>query len=444
MANSTAQSSAQSAPSYTGPFITLTFLFFAFGFITTLNGTLVPYLRSVFTLPYGWAMLATSAFFLAYLIFSAPSAKLIDAIGYKRTMIVSLFVQVVGVLMLVPAAKMPSFPLFLAAIFVVGAGVTALQNAANPYVTILGPEHSAPARLTLAQAANSMGTVVAPLIAGAFILKGATELPATASVAERVSAAASVIHPYLFIAAVLFLLGVIVIGLHLPQVARATKSAAEEAAAAKRSIWSCRHTVLATVGIFVYVGVEVGLSAIAINYFKEQGVSSATIPSFLNPLCRLFTFRHISDLTPTGIAAFLLSLYWLGMLLGRLAGSWILTKIPAGKLLAVLGVAGTVLLLISMRTHGSVAIWTVVLCGLANSIMFPNIFALGVAGLGPLTSKGSGLIMSACVGGAIIPPIVGKVADYVGIQHSFIILIACYLFVAYFGLWGSKPTRVED
>src|ERR1035438_1134363 len=174
--------SAQSKPSaaltssgYLIPFITVTALFFVFGFITNLNMALVPHLRSIFDLPYGLAMLAESAFFLAYFIFSAPTSKLIEIIGYKRTMVLSLFIQVIGCLLFISAAKLISFPLFLTAIFIVGAGVTALQTSANPYVTILGPEHSAPARLTLAQAFNSIGSLAAPWIAGIFILSSATQ-----------------------------------------------------------------------------------------------------------------------------------------------------------------------------------------------------------------------------------------------------------------------------
>src|SRR5580698_6342841 len=164
------QSSALTSPGYLVPFITVTALFFIFGFITNLNMALVPHLRSIFDLPYAWAMLAESAFFLAYFVFSWPASKLIETIGYKRTMVVSLFIQVVGCLLFVPAAKAVSFPLFLSAVFVVGAGVTALQTSANPYVAILGPEHSAPIRLTLAQALNSLGGSLAPLVAGALIL----------------------------------------------------------------------------------------------------------------------------------------------------------------------------------------------------------------------------------------------------------------------------------
>jgi FHS family L-fucose permease-like MFS transporter len=404
---------AQSTPSYTGPFITVAVLFFIFGFITNLNMALVPHLRSIFDLPYAWAMLAESAFFLAYFVFSSPTSKLIETIGYKRTMVVSLFIQVVGCLLFVPAAKLVSFPLFLTAVFIVGAGVTALQTAANPYVAILGPEHSAPVRLTLAQALNSLGGTIAPLVAGAYILTDPASLASKAAIADTVRG------PYIAIAGGLLILGIAVAFMHLPHVAQTQtfRPAKEGDPILSRSIWGYKHTVLGAVGIFLYVGVEVGLASIAVNYFKSQGVDSAKTASFL------------------------VSLYWFGALVGRLLGSWVLTKIKSNKLLGAFGFIAAALLVVSMFSSGSVAIWTVVLCGFFNSIMFPNIFALGIAGLGPMTSKGSGLIMTAVVGGAIVPLLLGAAADKMGIQHAFVIPIFCYLFIAYYGLWGSKPTR---
>ena len=206
------QAAALTSPGYLVPFITVTALFFIFGFITNLNMALVPHLRAIFTLPYKWAMLAESAFFLAYFVFSSPTSKLIESIGYKRTMVVSLFIQVVGCLLFVPAAKMVSFPLFLTAVFVVGAGVTALQTSANPYVSILGPEHSAPVRLTLAQAFNSIGGTLAPLVAGAYILKDPDSLASKASIANTVRG------PYIAIAAGLLILGLAVAFAHLPAI----------------------------------------------------------------------------------------------------------------------------------------------------------------------------------------------------------------------------------
>ena len=349
MSTRSTRPAAQSTPSYIGPFITVAVLFFIFGFITNLNMALVPHLRSIFDLPYAWAMLAESAFFLAYFVFSSPTSKLIETIGYKRTMVVSLFIQVVGCLLFVPAAKLVSFPLFLTAVFIVGAGVTALQTAANPYVAILGPEHSAPVRLTLAQALNSLGGTFAPLVAGAYILTD------PASTASKAAIANTVRGPYLAIAGGLLILGIAVAFMHLPAVSQtqAFRPAKPGDPILSRSIWSYTHTVLGAVGIFLYVGVEVGLASISVNYFKSQGVDSAKTASFL------------------------VSLYWFGALVGRLLGSWVLTKIKSNKLLGAFGFIAAALLAVSMVSSGPVAIWTVVLCGFFNSIMFPNIFALG-------------------------------------------------------------------
>jgi MFS transporter, FHS family, L-fucose permease len=395
------------------PFITVTALFFIFGFITNLNMALVPHLRHIFDLPYAWAMLAESAFFLAYFVFASPTSKLIESIGYKKTMVVALFIQVIGCLLFIPSAKLVSFPLFLTAVFVVGAGVTALQTSANPYISILGPESSASVRLNLAQAFNSIGGTIAPLVAGAYILADPAKMATKAAVADTVRV------PYILIAGALLLLGLALAFMHLPHIAQtqAFRPAKEGDPILSRSIWSYKHTVLGAVGIFLYVGVEVGLASIAVNYFKTQGVSSAKTASFL------------------------VSLYWFGALVGRLLGSWMLTKIKAGKLLGIFGFLATAMVLFSMVSSGQAAIWSLVLCGFFNSIMFPNIFTLGIAGLGPMTSKGSGLIMTAVVGGAVVPPLIGAAADRMGIQHSFFIPALCYLFIAYYGLWGSKPTR---
>ncbi len=413
MATETKQSSALTSPGYLIPFITVTVLFFIFGFITNLNMALVPHLRSIFNLEYGPAMLAESAFFLAYFVFSAPTSKLIELIGYKRTMVVSLFIQVVGCLLFLPAARLVNFPLFLTAVFVVGAGITALQTSANPYVAILGPEHSAPVRLTLAQALNSLGGTIAPLVAGAFILTDADKHLSKAVIANTVRV------PYLAIAGGLLILGIAVAFSHLPAIAetQSFRPAKEGDAMLSRSIWSYKHTVLGAIGIFLYVGVEVGLASIAVNYFKTQGMSSLKTASFL------------------------VSLYWFGAMVGRLLGSWILTKVDSGKLLGIFAFAGAGMLLISMFTSGPAAIWSLVLCGFLNSIMFPNIFTLSIVGLGPMTSKGSGLVMTAVVGGAVIPYLLGALADKFGIQHAFLLPVLCYLYIAYYGMWGSKPTR---
>lgn len=400
---------AAQAPSYLVPFITVTALFGAFGFLTNMNSNLMPQLKSIFNLSYGPAMAATVAWFFAYLVFSIPSAKLIEAVGYKRTMVISLFVMTVGALLFVPAARTVSFPLFMTAIFVLAAGVTALQTSANPYVSILGPEHSAPARLTLAQAFNSLGAALAPVVVVHFILTDPSKT------ADKVAIAQTVQGPYVVIAVALLVLGVAVMFMHLPAItsARESDAVAEES----RNIWSYPHTVMGMVGIFFYVGIEIALAAIAIDYFRSQGI--------------------ISD----SLIAFMALLYYLLIGAGRFVGTVVMKWVPARILLAVLGFLGVGLLFISMFTHGAVAAWTLVLCGCANSIMYPTIFALGIAELGPLTSKGSGIITMGNFGGAVIPFLLGALADKIGVQHAFIVPIVCYLFISYYGLWGCIPRR---
>ena len=279
MAESTKQSKALTSPGYLLPFIILTALFFIFGFITNLNMGLVPELKKIFEIQglATWqAMLANFAFFTAYFVFSTPASWLIEAIGYKRTMVVSLFVQVVGAALFLPAAHLVSFPLFLAAIFVVGAGVATLQTAANPYVAILGPEESSPIRLTLAQAANSLGGTFAPWIAGTFILAGAVLDPAKVALespavqhADQVLIANTVRMPYAIIAVALAILGIAVAFMRLPHIDQPPSSHVSEGAVASTSIWSYRHTVLGALGIFVYVGVEVGLATTMVLYFSD-------------------------------------------------------------------------------------------------------------------------------------------------------------------------------
>ena len=404
MATQTKQSAALTSPGYLVPFITVTALFFIFGFITNLNMGLVPYLRNIFEIQklQVWeAMLANGAFFTAYLVCSAPTSKLIEAIGYKRTIVVSLFVQVVGALLFVPAAKLVSFPLFLLAIFVVGAGVAALQTSANPYVSILGPEHSAPVRLNLAQAFNSIGGSIAPWVAGTFFLTGVVLSPdevALKSAAEQhayqVGIADTVRIPYLIIAFGLVLLGFAVAFMRLPHI-EATQSFRPAKAGdplLSRSIWAYKHTVLGALGIFAYVGVEVGLATTMVLYFsdfKHGGLNVLLKPE----------------------AQKLVVFYWLGALVGRLLGSWLVSKIRSGKLLGIFGTAAAALVVLAIFTAGYIPVGCLILVGFFNSIMFPNIFTLGIVGLGPMTSKGSGLIMTAVVGGAVIPVVIGYLVD---------------------------------
>jgi len=414
MATSSNPAAAKAAPSYTGPFITVAILFGIFGFLTSLNNVLVKKLEDIFQLSHGPAMLATAAWFFAYLVFSVPAAKVIEAVGYKRTMVISLFVMAGGAALFLPAANLVSFPMTLFAIFVLASGVCGLQTSANPYVSILGPEHSAPSRLTLAQAVNSIGSLAAPWVAGVFILSDPSKMLTSAATAHMLHG------PYIAIAIALLLLGVTVTMLHLPPVTMTSDSSpAADGLAVERSIWSHSHTVLGMVGIFFYVGLEIALASITIQFCLAQGM------------------------TKVDTASLMVSLFYLGMMIGRLLGSAIMVWIKADKLLILLGLCGVALLGAAMVTHGTVAIACLVLTGLANSIMYPTIFALGVAELGPLTSKGSGVLTIGNVGGAVIPPLFGMLADKTSIQYAFIIPIVGYLYVAYYGMWGHKPSRKE-
>jgi FHS family L-fucose permease-like MFS transporter len=450
MATPSTKPAASSAPNYTVPFIIVTALFGIFGFLTSLNNQLVNKLKEIFNLPHGPAMLATAAWFFAYLVFSVPSGKLIEKVGYKRTMVISLFIMVIGALLFVPAASASfvnhmmvltfhhailmtvslSFLMTLVAIFVLASGVCALQTSANPYVAILGPEHSASARLNLAQAFNSGASAVAGWFTARFILADTTKVSDAASQAHMLQG------PYVLIAGALLVLGFVVMFLHLPAITSSRSS--EDSPLPGRSIWSFPHTVLGMVGIFFYVGVEIALAAICIQYCQAQGIGSKET------------------------AGLLVTIYYLLIMAGRFAGSALMSVIKAEKMLVVLGVLGVALMLVSMFTNGQVAIWSLVLCGLANSIMYPTIFVLGIAELGPMTSKGSGVINIGNVGGAVIPVLFGALADVIGkhyaiahnityvtggladkigIQYAFVLPIICYVFIAYYGLSGYKPSR---
>ncbi|MGO9776226.1 MAG: sugar MFS transporter [Terracidiphilus sp.] len=430
MAKQSTAPAASSTPNYLMPFIIVTALFGIFGFLTSLNNQLVNKLKEIFNLPHGPAMLATAAWFFAYLVFSVPSGKLIEKVGYKSTMVISLFIMVVGALLFVPAAHLVSFNLTLFAIFVLASGVTALQTSANPYVAILGPESSASARLNLAQAFNSGASALAPWVVATYILADTSKATTPASEAHMLQG------PYILVAAALLLLGFVVMFLHLPAIT--STRPAEDSPAAGRSIWSFSHTVLGMVGIFFYVGVEISLASIGIQYCQAQGIASKET------------------------AGIMITVYYLLIMAGRFLGSFLMKWIASQKMLVVLGVFGVALMLVSMFTNGQIAIWSLVLCGLANSIMYPTIFALGIAELGPMTSEGSGVITIGNVGGAVIPflfgaladvlgkhyaashqmpYVIGGMADKIGIQYAFVLPIICYLFITYYGISGYKPTR---
>lgn len=398
----------------------VTTLFFAWGFLTCLNDILIPHLKSIFDLNYAQIMLVQFAFFGAYFVFSFPSGKIIDYVGYKRSMVIGLITMGVGAALFVPAASVPSYPLFLAALIILAAGMTILQTSANPYVAVLGPPNTASSRLNLTQAFNSFGTFIAPYVGSALILgtvaaplaveKLRALAPADAQ-AYRVSQAASVKTPYIGFAIALFVLAGIIGAFKLPKI-----ESVEAHGQVHDSIWKYRHLVLGAVGIFVYVGAEVSIGSFLTNYLNTPEIGGLSLEA----------------------AAKMLVYYWGGAMVGRFLGSALLQRLAPGKLLAFSAFMATVLVITTMLTTGHVAMWAILLVGLFNSIMFPTIFTLAIDGLGPLTGDGSGLLVAAIVGGAIVPLLQGFVADRIGIHHAFFLPAICYLYIVYYGLKGSK------
>ncbi len=424
MANVSVPSSTkanESPATYTSALAIVTSLFFMWGFVTVLNDILVPHLKAIFDLSYAKVMLIQFAFFSAYFIFSIPSAKLIDWVGYQRTMVIGLMTMGVGALLFLPAASAASYVLFLCALMVLAAGITALQVAANPYVAVLGPEKTGSSRLNLTQAFNSLGTTIGPYLGGLFILsanpKGLDELrqmPAAALQVYRVQEASSVKLPYLIIGLALIVLGIVIGLVKLPAMPHAERHGET---GPKTSLWQYRHLVLGAVGIFVYVGGEVSIGSFLINYFTQ---------------------KNIGNITEVAAASFV-AYYWGGAMVGRFIGSAILQKVQTGIVLGMAAAAACLLVCTSMLTTGHFAMWSIILVGFFNSVMFPSIFTLGIAKLGPLTGDGSGILIMAIVGGAIIPVMQGALADRIGIHHAFILPALCYVYIFYYALRGSRP-----
>ncbi len=416
-----ASAPASADTNYTRPLIIVTTLFFMWGFLTCLNDILVPHLKSIFDLSYTRVMLIQFAFFSAYFLFSLPWSRIVNTIGYQRTMVAGLLTMAAGAFLFIPAAVAVSFPLFLTALMVLAAGITGLQVSANPYVVVLGKPATASSRLDLTQAFNSLGTTVAPKLGGLLILSAAPlaieqvrQLAPQALQAYRTSEAASVKLPYLVIAIALLVLAIVIGTSKLPKIEHAAAPVGE---GSRDSIWKHPNLLFGALGIFAYVGAEVSIGSFLVNYFGLPG---------------------IADMSARDAAGYV-SFYWGGAMIGRFLGAPVLRRIKAGKVLAVCAIAAAVLVAASMITGGHAAMWTILAVGFFNSIMFPTIFSLGVAELGPLTGNGSGLLNMAIVGGAVLPLIQGAIADHFGLHHAFALPVICYLYIFFYALSGSRP-----
>ena len=423
--NSPAETIAVAAtnPDYSRPLAIVTTLFFMWGFLTCLNDILVPHLKSIFDLSYARVMLVQFAFFSAFFLFSLPWSKVVNRIGYQKTMVVGLLTMALGAFLFLPAASVASYPLFLTALVVLAAGITGLQVSANPYVVVLGKPETASSRLDLTQAFNSLGTTIAPKLGGLLILAAAPmameelhQLSPHALHAYRVQEAASVKMPYTVICVALVLLAVVIGTFKLPKIEHA-----EHRAGVNDSIWKHPNLILGAVGIFTYVGAEVSIGSFLVNFFglpEIAGFSAKTAAGFV-------------------------SFYWAGAMIGRFLGAALLRRIKPGNLLGLCAICAATLVSASMILGGHTAMWSILSVGLFNSIMFPTIFSLGLAELGPLTGSGSGMLTMAIVGGAVLPVIQGVIADHVGIHHAFFLPVLCYLYILFYGLSGSKPNSAR-
>jgi len=409
------------APNYSKPLAIVTTLFFMWGFLTCLNDILIPHLKAIFDLSYARVMLIQFAFFSAYFLFSVPWSRIVNTIGYKTTMVVGLLTMALGAFLFIPAASVVSFPLFLTALLVLAAGITGLQVSANPYVDLLGKPETASSRLDLTQAFNSLGTTIAPKVGGLLILSAAPlaaehlrQFTPEALHLYRLQQAASVKMPYTVIGVALMLLALLIGLSKLPQVETMTGLPGQKA---NDSIWRHPNLVFGAIGIFAYVGAEVSIGSFLVNYFGLPEIAGLTAKT----------------------AAGYVSFYWGSAMVGRFVGAPLLQRFKPGYLLAICTVAAATLVIASMALTGHVAMWVILGVGFFNSIMFPTIFSLGEAELGPLSGTGSGLLNMAIVGGAIIPVLQGFIADHAGLHHAFVLPVVCYLYILFYALKGSKP-----
>ena len=458
----TTSASTATAParSYAGPMVLMTTLFFLFGAVTNFNDVLMPYLKDVCQLTDLQSSAVQSAFFGAYFLMSLPAGWVLKKLGYQRGIVVGLLVMAGGALLFIPAADSRAFGLFLLALSVLGAGITLLQVAANPYVSILGPGRGAAARVSVVGVANNFGGALSPLVGGLVLFGGSVALKARLAalpMAERLAEESQLVKgPYVGLAVFLVLLAALFFFLvKLPDIEGIAEEAAEEArpmAAGRTSALAFPHLVLGIAAIFVYVGVEVGLGSFLIRYGESQGIRQ--LSAFTQHLVQglnvatnyalvLFGQEPSAIDTTAGftkaVGAVLVSSYWFGSLVGRLLGIPLLLKFHNRALLVAVCAAGAALVGASILSTGETALWLIVLCGLMNSIMWPVIFPLAITGLGPFTKQGSSYLIMAIVGGALIPPLMGWLATHGGgLRVAFVVPALCYVYLLFYALSGYR------
>ena len=430
----------------TKAFIFVAILFFLFGGLTVLVQLLLPHLRDVFGLNYTRTGLIVFFFFLPYLLFSIPAGYILTRIGYQRGIILGLALIALGALLFHPAADERSFSLFMVAIFVLGSGITFLQVAINPYVAVLGSETTTPSRLTFSQAFNALGTTLAPIAAAVYLLKDEVKTTAEINQLNYIDRsfyfeeeALAIQIPSLYIALGAIALALIFSVTKLPYINLATEEEVN-----KENYFSLlkkNSLLLGAIGIFLYVGAEVVIGGFAVNYFVETNIEKEILesPSMSTLLINLGKIlnSNLTSANPKAIVAIFLTFYWGSAMIGRFIGAYLTKVVAPAKVLMLFSAIVILLILISINTDGLLSMWSLLLIGLFNSIMFPTIFALSSEGL-EMKTQSSAILCTMIVGGGFIPLLYGFFTDYVGFRMAFFTLIVCYGYILFFGFYKTN------
>ena len=431
--------------SYQSSFISVTILFFLWGFITVLVDSLVPRLKEVFEMSYAKTVLVQFAFFTAFFVISLPAGAILTKIGYKKGIVLGLVIMAIGCLLFYPAAEYRNFNVFLVGYFTLAAGITVLQVAANPYVALLGSEDGASSRLNLSQAFNSLGTTIAPVVGALFLLSDSVKtseeinlLNSTDKASYYAAEAATVQTPFLFIAAFIGILALTFSFIKLPKVME------ESPKGGYLALLKNKMMMLGALGIFVYVGAEVAIGSFLVNYFNDMNLAvviaeNQTMMNIANTIASTFN-KTFSNSDPKSLLGIFIIFYWGGAMIGRFIGAYLTKIMSPGRVLSIFALLAIVLIVISINTVGLVSMWSILAVGLFNSIMFPTIFTLTLEGLGDLKAQASGLLCMAIVGGAIIPFAFGSLIDGFGFKTAFILTMICYGYILYYGMIKTFKT----
>ena len=432
---------------YINAFVLVTSLFFTWGFLTVLVDSPISRFREIFTLSYFESGLVQFAFFGAYFLLSIPAGFILTRIGYQKGIILGLTTMAVGCFLFYPAASFRTFGIFMLGYFVLAGGMTILQVAANPYVAALGSEETSSSRLILSQAFNSLGTALAPSVGAIYFLSDkilSKEEIELLDLESReiyyLSEASAVQGPFIFFGCFLLAIAIVFFFIKLPSLMP------EKENGTYLDVINQKNLIYGVFGIFFYVGAEVTIGSYLVNYFLDMNlVDSIKNNSIMNSIATffkhdIFALLDNGDYKYSNKAVFglFVTFYWSGAMVGRFIGSYLTKIFQAGRVLSFFALIAIFLIFLSAISNGLISMWSILAIGLFNSIMFPTIFTLSLNGLGNLKPKGSGLLCTGIVGGAIIPPLYGLLTDFMGFKFSLIVLSLCYLYIANFGRINSS------